>query len=157
MENNYSTQESDQKSLELTDLSFDFLKETAKWAKFLSILGFIGIALMVIFAIFIGVFLSMLSASFTQSSPFAVAPGLFSLIYLVLAALYACPVYFLYKFSINTRDALNARNSDLLTEGLRYLKSHYKFIGIMMIVLFALYIVVIIGAIVVGIAAATLS
>lgn len=157
MENNSSTQEYDQKNMELTNLSFDFLRETAKWAKFLSILGFISIAIMIIFAFFIGVFLSMLPLPADQGVLLPMSPFFYSAIYLVLAALYICPVYLLYKFSVKTQDALNARNSDLLEEGLGFLKSHYKFIGIMMIVVFSLYIVLIVGAVVVAIAAATLS
>lgn len=157
MENNYSTQEYDQKGLELTDLSCEFLRETAKWAKFLSILGFIGIAFMVIFAIFIGAFLSLLPATMSESTPFSVAPGLFSLVYLVLAALYACPVYYLYKFSADTRAALDLRNSELLSKGLGFLKSHYKFVGIMMIVVFVIYAIAIVGGIIIGLAAVALS
>ncbi len=152
MENNYSFQEATPKGLELTAFSCDFLRETVKWTKFLSIMGFIGIALMVLLGLFVGVALSMMPSANQSSLPFA--PGLLSLLYLVFAAVYACPVYYLYKFSVDTKSALDSMNPNLLEEGLSYLKSHYKFVGIATIVFIALYILFFIGAFFVGMSSA---
>ena len=86
MENNYSFQEATPKGLELTAFSCDFLRETVKWTKFLSIMGFIGIALMVLLGLFVGVALSMMPSANQSSLPFA--PGLLSLLYLVFSYFY---------------------------------------------------------------------
>lgn len=157
MENTYSPQGDTPKDLVLSALSIEFLREATKWAKFLSILGFIGVAFMVIASFFMGALLSILPSTVGENTAMPVPPWIFSLIYLVFAVLYAFPIYYLYKFSVDTRKALDANNADFLAEGFRYLKSHYKFIGVMAIVMFVLYIIIIIGAIVVGIAAATLT
>ncbi len=148
MENNYSAQESNKNDLALTSMSCEFLRETARWAKFLAIMGFIGIVFMVLAAIFVGAFMSMMPSMTHQNTPFPFPPALLSVIYIVFAAVYACPVYFLYKFSVNTKDAIDSMNTNLLEEGLSYLKSHYKFVGIMTIVIMSLYVLFIIGAIV---------
>lgn len=41
-------------NLQLTEESKSFLREIAKWAYFLSILGFVGVGFMVILALFYG-------------------------------------------------------------------------------------------------------
>jgi hypothetical protein len=54
------TQVSNLNELKLNNHSIGFLKETAKWANFLAIMGFIGIGLIVILAFFMGAVLSSL-------------------------------------------------------------------------------------------------
>jgi hypothetical protein len=53
-----------------------------------------------------------------------------AVVYLLLAALYF-PVYYLNKFASNAKIACATNDSDKLTVSFQYLKSHYKFIGIM--------------------------
>ncbi|MCR5863586.1 DUF5362 family protein [Flavobacterium sp. J372] len=52
---------------------------------------------------------------------------------------------YLFKFASNTKKALNSNNSDSLTDAFENLKSHYKFLGIVMIIVIASYIVGIIA------------
>ena len=49
--------------LHLDESAKEFLKETAKWAYFLSILGFIGVAIMAIIALFAGTLFSALGST----------------------------------------------------------------------------------------------
>jgi len=49
--------------LNISDNILGYLKETANWAYFLSILGFIGIGLMVIFGSLFGTLMSTLSGA----------------------------------------------------------------------------------------------
>lgn len=118
------------KSLFINDLSRDFLMETAKWTKLLSILGFIGIVFMVIGGV------------------------LLTTVYLVLAAIYVLPIYYLYNFSKNIKNALIFNNSNALDDAFLFLKSHYKYVGILSIVIISLYTLIVIGMILVGDAAA---
>jgi len=55
-------QTTEETKMYLTENSKSFLKETAKWAYFLSIIGFIGIALLVLLAIFMGTFFAKLGS-----------------------------------------------------------------------------------------------
>jgi hypothetical protein len=58
------------------------------------------------------------------------------------------PVYYLNKFASNAKIACATNDSDKLTVSFQYLKSHYKFIGI--IVIFSLYFLMIIIAFIGG-------
>ena len=124
--------------LQLDQTAKDFLKETAKWAYFLSIVGFVGIGLMLVIAVFAGtIFASMGSAmGGAFGSSFGAAMGFGSVF---IAAIYFFPVFYLFKFSVNAKKAFRENDSEALSSSLGYLKSHYKFIGIFMAAILALY------------------
>lgn len=130
--------------LRIDNASRLFLTETARWATFLAILGYIGIGLMLLVAIFV-----LIIGSSVSMGPFS-GGTLISLFYFALAAFYYLPINFLYRFSSNMKEALRTNNQTNLTKSFEYLKSHYKFIGILTIVLFGLYILMIIGTIITG-------
>jgi hypothetical protein len=73
-------------------------------------------------------------------------------VYLVLALLYFFPVLYLYQFSKKMKEALQSKNDDVLATAFEKLKSHYKFIGVFTIIFISLYILMIVAAIVGGIA-----
>jgi len=124
--------------LQLDQTAKDFLKEIAKWAYFLSIVGFVGIGLMLVIAVFAGtIFASMGSAmGGAFGSSFGAAMGF---VYVFIAAIYFFPVFYLFKFSVNAKKAFRENDSEALSSSLGYLKSHYKFIGIFMAAILALY------------------
>ncbi len=133
----------------------EFLGQTAKWAYFLSILGFIGIGFMVLLAFFMGTVMSMISG-FSGAEEASYMGGFITVLYLVLAVLYFFPVLYLFKFASNMKDALRTNDSDSLTASFGNLKSHYKFLGIMTIVLISIYILIILFAILGGAALASM-
>ena len=153
--------ENQNNEIKVNETAQEFLRESAKWSMFLAIMGFIGIGFMVLAGIFMGTIMSKLPManampSGTSTNPFAMMPGLMAGLYIVIAVIYFFPIYYLYKYAKNTKVALQTADSDLLTEGLGYLKSHHKFLGIMMIILLSLYLLIFVGAIVVfGVAAAS--
>ncbi|MEO1050546.1 MAG: DUF5362 family protein [Bacteroidota bacterium] len=109
------------------------LDEIKKWVKFLSILGFIFVGFMVLIALFMGTVFSSLGADLPL-------PGiLFTFMYLVIAALYFFPILYLFKFSSALKTALASDNEQALAEAFGNLKSHYKFIGILSIIVLGLY------------------
>ncbi|WP_163407743.1 hypothetical protein [Flavobacterium ajazii] len=126
--------------LHLDESAKDFLKETAKWAYFLSILGYIGIGLIVLIALFAGAIFSTLGSSVpgmgVMGGSFGVMMGVF---YFVIAAIYFFPVYYLNKFAVNAKRAFRENDSEALTNSFEYLKSHYKFIGIFTLSIMILY------------------
>ncbi|KOS05202.1 hypothetical protein AM493_03490 [Flavobacterium akiainvivens] len=126
-----------------------FLRETAKWATFLSILGFIGLGFMLLGGIFM---MALGSSLATAGSPMSgVVVGL---IYLIMAGLYFFPILYLNRFASKIKDALNSNRTDILTEAFGNLKSHYKFVGIATIVGIALFILFFIIGIVAAMGAA---
>lgn len=123
-------------SLELTWSSISFLREAAKWAKFLSILGFIGIGFIVIFSFFAGAIFSM-NPLYSEAN----IPGfLFTIIYLIVAVIAFFPTYFMYKFADDVKNAINLNNTEKLTSGLGSLKSYFKFNGILAIIVLSSYV-----------------
>ena len=140
----------DQNKLILNDLAITALRESAKWCMFLSILGFIGIAFMVLAGVFMSVAISGIQdAPFGESiGAFDALKAYFGFMYIVIASLYFFPIYYLYKYATGTKRALESRNSDVLTDAIVNLKSHHKFLGITAIVVISLYILIIIGTLI---------
>ncbi|HEU4496451.1 MAG TPA: DUF5362 family protein [Flavobacterium sp.] len=130
--------------MQLTETSKGFLREIAKWAYFLSIIGFIMVGLFVIGALAFGsIFAAAGSMGGTMGALGAMGGTFITLFYLLLAAVYFFPVYYLYKFSSNAKTAFRNNDTESLTRSFGYLKSHYKFLGILTIVFIALYVLVI--------------
>ena len=131
--------------------SKEFLKETAKWTKFLAILGFVGIGLMVLGS------LVMLFApsSLMSNGDFPFGGKIFMmLLYLAFAVLYYFPISYLYQFSENTKKAIENNDNNAIRDAFEFLKSHYKFMGLLTIILLAFYaIMIFIGLIGAGAAA----
>jgi hypothetical protein len=131
--------------------SKEFLKETAKWTKFLAILGFVGIGLMVLGS------LVMLFApsSLMSNGDFPFGGKIFMmLLYLAFAVLYYFPISYLYQFSENTKKAIENNDNNAIRDAFEFLKSHYKFMGILTIILLSFYaIIIFIGLIGAGTAA----
>ena len=129
----------------------EFLKETAKWTKFLAILGFVGIGLMVLGS------LVMLFApsSLMSNGDFPFGGKIFMmLLYLAFAVLYYFPISYLYQFSENTKKAIENNDNNAIRDAFEFLKSHYKFMGILTIILLSFYaIMIFIGLIGAGAAA----
>ena len=124
-----------QKELVLNNYAIGFLKETAKWSFFMSVTGFIGIAFMVVVGLFMGTIFSSLPN--TESLPFGGA--LMTFIYLLIAILYFFPMLYLYRFSIKMKASLVRNDEEELVEAFSNLKSHYKFVGILTIVMLSFY------------------
>lgn len=117
-----------------------FLKETAKWAKFLSIVGFVMIGLFVILAVFMSIFMgSMLSTMPEAGLMGAMGGGIFGFIYIVMAIIYFFPVLYMYRFATKMKIALNTNDQNFLTTSFENLKSCYKFMGIFIAIFLAFY------------------
>ena len=131
--------------------SKEFLKETAKWTKFLAILGFVGIGLMVLGS------LVMLFApsSLMSNGDFPFGGKIFMmLLYLAFAVLYYFPISYLYQFKKKKKKAIENNDNNAIRDAFEFLKSHYKFMGILTIILLSFYaIIIFIGLIGAGAAA----
>jgi len=163
MDNN-SLFENDNKSafdsfeLQFTHQAQGFVRETAKWATFLSILGFIFIGFMVLGALSMfamGSAFSSMGGGGPMGAMGMLGGATMGVIFLLMAVLYFFPIMYLYKFASNAKDALNSNNTERLTVAFENLKSHYKFVGILTVIGLAFYILVIIFGIVAGVAGAS--
>jgi hypothetical protein len=139
------TSSQDDPQLFVDEKSRKFLDETRKWTKFLSILGFIFIGLIVL----MGLILTL------AGSLFGTFLGGFErivilLVYILIGGLYFFPIYYLMKFSINMKNAIQQGKQQEFTSAFEFLKSHYKFIGILTIVALSLYVLIGIIAVIAG-------
>lgn len=139
----------------ITEASRSYLRETAKWAKFLAIIGFVMIGFMVLVGVFFGSIMGSAMSDLEDAGLGAgVGTGAFGFIYIFIALLYFFPTLYLYRFATRTKQAVIDSDSEGLAWGLEQLKSTFKFMGIMMIIALALYAIIFLFAIVFGVAAA---
>jgi len=133
----------------LFDLQIDqpvsgYLRETAKWAKFLAILGFIMCGLLAILAIFAG---SLMSTAFGSMSDGTGMSGMIlTIIYLIIAIIYFFPCLYLFHFANKMQRALRQNDQFFLTDSFKNLKSCYKYMGILMIIVLSFYVIIFIVA-----------
>lgn len=139
-----------EEKLSLNELAIAALRESAKWCMFLAIVGFIGIGFMVIAGLFMAAAMSAVgnNPAFDSMNGFGAIKAYIGILYIVIAALYFFPIYYLYKYAAGTKQSLQSGNSDDLSDALVNLKSHHKFLGITTIVVISMYILMIIGVVI---------
>jgi len=127
---------------QITLESLGFLNTTAKWTKFLAILGFIGLGLMIVGGLFMGFIFTALN-NIPTNTAFPFPMRWLGLIYFVFAAIYVFPVIYLNNFSNYLSKAVAFRETEYLTIALENIKKHFKYLGILVIVIFGTYILAI--------------
>ena len=114
------------------------LDETRKWNMFFAILGFIGIGFMALAALVL-LIVGIFGSSYWNNREAVMFGGL-TILYLAFGAVYFFPILYLLKFSTHMKNAIEKTEQSKLILAFDYLKSHYKFVGILTIVLFGVYI-----------------
>ncbi len=71
--------------------------------------------------------------------------SLIMIIYIILGVVYFYPILLLFRFSRWTKKAIQINSSLDFSLALKNLKGHFQYVGIMTIVVFALYFIIIIG------------
>lgn len=123
----------------LGDRGREYLLTTAKWARFLSIVGFVMIGLFIVVAVIIWLFVIGVESAPDDVYFGAMEGGFVTFLYGIMALVYFFPTLYLYRFATRTRDAISEGHGELLEDGLENLASCFRFIGIMMIVVLILY------------------
>lgn len=118
-----------------------FLNEAARWARFLAILGFIGAGFLVLAGL--GV-LAMGTALSPQMSELGFSPALFGFLYLIIAVVYLFPSLYMYNFANRAQGAVKGNSSSQLTESMGFLRSTFRFYGIVAIIFIAFYLLLMI-------------
>lgn len=136
--------------LTVDSVSSKELREIAKWGRFLSILGFIMCALVVLLGFFAGSLLATFGGVYDHSSiPVShMSSGIIAFIYIIFALIYFFPVLFLYQSSTKMKLALNSTDQQIFNEALTKLKAMFRYVGVLTIIVLAIYAVVILIAII---------
>lgn len=120
--------------------TLEALQATKPWVRFMGVMGWIGVGLMVVLGLVV-----FFASVMTQDRGIPAAVGL---LYLVLAGLYVPPTLFLHRYASRIGDLLGSNDAGDLEEALRAQKSFWKYVGILMAVTLAIYALVIVGMII---------
>lgn len=142
-------------NLTIDPLTKSHLYETAKWARFLSIVGMISLALMILFGLFFSTIFSGLSNnSFDGAEPsteWTTGMGMaMGIIYIIIAIIWFFPLLYLLRFSNTIKSAVNSNDQNALNVSFQNLKACFRYIGILTIIVIALYALILVFAIVGG-------
>jgi len=119
------------------------LDSTRKWTTFLSVLGFIFLGLLIVAGLTTSLFLTTFK---TQEANLGIPESLMIILFIVIGAIYFFPVFFLFRFSRNTRDAIQNLDRQKLAKGMNNLRLYFTYIGIMVIVVLSIYVIALIAA-----------
>ena len=144
MEQQYSNNLFD---LQVDAPSSSYLSETAKWSRFLAIAGFLICGLFVIMGVVVAVALS--GESNTTFGLYGTGLGVgVAMIYIIMGALFFFPCMYLLRFSTRMLTALRSNDQNSLVSGFANLKSCFKFVGILTIVMLAFWAITVIFGII---------
>lgn len=117
-----------------------YLTEAAKWAKFLSIIGFVICGMLVLTGVFSGSFFSTIAQMDSElDSMGSLGAGFFSIWFVIMALLYFFPSLYLYNFASKMQTALRNNDQISLNTSFKNLKSCLKFWGIFLIIILCFY------------------
>ena len=137
--------------LQVTPQSQSYLTESAKWGKFLAIVGFIFCGFMVILAFLIPALFSQLAQNSASEATFSFSSStktIMTVMYLILAVLLFFPCIYLYRFSVKMQVATRNISQENFDDALMNLKSMFKFYGIFTIAILSFYALIIIVSII---------
>lgn len=126
--------------LNLEEQSKSFLAESARWGKFLAIVGFVVCALVVIVGIYLATAGSEMAYQYGGRSSFRGIGGAMAIGYIIVALIYFFPCLYLLRFSNHMKAALAANDQANLTASFQNLKSMFKFVGIFTIIIISIYV-----------------
>ncbi len=126
--------QNDEKQIVITEEVKGYLLVTAKWCKFIAIVGFVGLGILALFGLF-----AMLGMPFMQRHNVYSASVLFGLVYVIFAVVYIFPLLYLYRFSVAMKNGVLSNDEVEMTSGFLNIKKLAKFTGILTIVVLGLY------------------
>ena len=137
--------------LQVSPQAQSYLTESAKWGKFLAIVGFIFCGFMVVLAFLIPALFSQLSQNSVSEATFGFsssAKTIMTVVYLILAIFLFFPCLYLYRFSVKMQVATRNVSQENFDDALMNLKSMFKFYGIFTIAILSFYALIIIVSII---------
>jgi len=111
-----------------------YLKDAARWAKFLAIMGFVFCGLFVLIGLFAGSFMATMYGTMNTGRAGIMGGAFFTIIYIGLALLYFFPCLYTFNFAKKMQMALRSNDQLQLNQSLRNLKACYRYMGILMII-----------------------
>ena len=126
------------------------LSEAARWARFLSIVGFVVIGLIVLVGVFAGSILGTMGSGLGGNDMGSarvtggIMGSLLVVVYILVAALDFFPCLFLFRFASKMKTALAADDQETLNTSFQNLKKLFRFMGIVTIIVLAFYAIILV-------------
>jgi hypothetical protein len=144
----------EQVNLLVTEEMRSYIYEMAKWASFLSIVGFIFTGLTVILAFTIGAASNASPQMSAALGPLGAMGGVaLTIFFLIIAFATFYPSLLLFKYANKAKFGVLYGEQESLAEAFSKLKSLFKFWGIMVIIYISLNLIMFISTLVTGAAA----
>lgn len=140
--------------LRIDNESTGFLSEAARWAKFLAIIGFVMCALMFIGGLFASLFMSSLTEGMEglggeSYATYSSYNRKFTMVfYVVFGIISVFPYLYLFRFATRMQEALRSSDQDVLNSSFSNLKSLFKFVGILTIIMLGFLLLALVFAII---------
>jgi hypothetical protein len=147
-------EDKEQEVLKITEDIRSYIYETAKWANFLSVVGFVLTAFMIMFAFGVGSFITAMNNILggEANNPYAaLGTGVLTVICLLVALIYFYPSLLLFKYANAAKQAVLYADQATLAVAMSKMKSFFKFWGILTIVFLTFYVLSILITIVASI------
>lgn len=132
--------------VKVTDSMIASMRSTKPWTKFLAIMGFVGVGLMVLLGVGFVLFANMFPNQKNAPPPFFM--GFF---YILFSVLYFVPALYLYKYSSSIANFLKSNGAIDLESAMSYNKSFWKFVGILTLIGLALAVLAVAAAVIIPI------
>jgi len=138
------------KNIEIGQDTLKHLNTLGKWTMFLAVSGFIFLGIIITLGLITGTFLT----AFSNSDKIPGMPdALLYAAFITVTLIIFFPILFLFRFSKHTSKAISTLDKKEMHIAIRYLKRYFIYIGVLLIVILALYIA---GIILAGTSAAFL-
>lgn len=129
-----------------------YIYDTARWAKFLAIVGFVLTAIMLLMVFFMG---SLMQSDVFKTGEMAsqfegMLEGTFTIVFLFYALLIFVPSFHLFKYATSAINGVLYMDQEAMTVSASKLKSVFKFWGILMLIILSLNIIGFIGTLIGG-------
>lgn len=142
----------DELKLRLTPIASNYLLTASRWAKFISILGFILSGLILIMAFSMSTIMSLTMAGGGGVGLAGFPFFLVGILYGVVAAVYFFLSYSVYNFGSKTHKGIKMHNEYDIESGTKSLKNTFLIIGIMAIIGLSMMVLTIFIGIIAGVA-----
>lgn len=139
----------EEKKIEIGSEALGYLNTTRKWTMFFAILGFIFLGLMLLGGLTAGIFLKSLSG-LADTEGFegmggavsVVAQYMMVIFILIIGLIYFFPILYLFRFSRHTSMAVKTMDQNEMNKALRYMKSYWVYIGVLLIIVLVIYLII---------------
>lgn len=127
---------------QVSEVAVDMLRRTKGWVRFLSILGFILAALMIMGG------LAVVAAGSRMGPGLGAGVGI---VYIIFSILYIYPCIKLWQYGTSIANLMTSRSSIDLETALDKQRGFWKFVGVMAIIVISIYVLIFLFAFIIGI------